>query len=132
MGLGSVDPAGLSAMTIVLPIAGGAATKLNEALVMNGDVSSSVLQITPDNANVIYRADQETDEVLELYSVPITGGPTTKLSGTLVADGDVGYLFRVSSDNTRVVYVADQETDEVHELFVSNISFKVYLPMVVK
>ena len=115
-----------------VPIAGGAATKLNDTLVTNGDISSSVLQITPDSANVIYRADQETDEVLELYSVPITGGTTAKLSGTLVADGDVGYLFRVSSDNTRVVYVADQETDEVHELFVSNISFKVYLPMVVK
>ena len=38
---------------------------------------------------MIYRADQDTDFVIELYSVPLTGGPVTKLLGPFVSEAGV-------------------------------------------
>ena len=50
------------------PIGGPAAAgvKLNGALVPGGNVSSS-FQISPDSGRVFYLADQDMDEVIELY-----------------------------------------------------------------
>lgn len=99
-----------------IPIAGpeGAWTKLNPTPVANGDVT--VFAISPDSSRVVYNTDQQTDEVFELYSVPIAGGTATKLNGTLTSVKDV-FSFAISADSSRVVYSADQETDEVVELF---------------
>ena len=65
---------------------------------------------------MVYTADQDTDNVDELYSVPIAGGTPTKISGDLVDGGDVGG-FQLSSDGSRVVYTADQDTDNILELY---------------
>ena len=46
-------------------------------------------QFSPDSSRVLYVADQDTDEVFEIYSVPAGGGTPTKLNGPLVAEGDV-------------------------------------------
>jgi hypothetical protein len=46
---------------------GGLPIKLNTALVEGGTVSGFL--ITPDNAGVVYRADQEVDNKYELYMV---------------------------------------------------------------
>jgi hypothetical protein len=92
-------------------------TKLNGTMTSDGDVQSNV-EITADSTRVIYRADQDTDEVYELYSAPIDGsGGRIKLNGTLATDGDVDFTYRVSSDSSRVVYLADQDTNDVFELF---------------
>ena len=67
---------------------------------------------------MVYKADQETATVSELYSVPI-GGPAAaglKLNGAMVAGGNVG-LFLISPDSSRVVYWADQQTATVFELY---------------
>jgi Tol biopolymer transport system component len=101
-----------------VPLGGPAAAgiKLNGALVAGGNVTN--FRITPDSSRVVYRADQETDTVLELYSVPL-GGPAAagiKLNGALVAGGNVGF-FQISPDNGRVVYLADQQTATVVELY---------------
>jgi hypothetical protein len=66
---------------------------------------------------VVYLADQDTNNVNELYSVPIGGGSSVKLNGTLVAGGDVRTDFRISADSAHVVYAADQDTDNVFELY---------------
>ncbi|MGI0025647.1 MAG: FIMAH domain-containing protein, partial [Nitrososphaera sp.] len=58
----------------------------------------------------------DTDDVHELFSVPLAGGTPTKLNGALVSGGDV-FGFQISPDSSRVAYVADQDTDEVSELF---------------
>ncbi len=42
--------------------------RLSEPLVGNGDVDT--FQISPDGNWVVYAADQDTDEITELYSVP--------------------------------------------------------------
>ncbi|MFO7838906.1 MAG: hypothetical protein R6X08_05360, partial [Desulfosalsimonadaceae bacterium] len=62
-------------------------------------------------------ADQETDGLVELFSVPIDGGRAVKLNSELVPGGVVGQLFRLSSDSSRVVYRAVQDTAGVYELY---------------
>ena len=59
--------------------------------------------------------------MLELYSVPLTGGSTTKLNGTLITGGDV-YLWAISPDNSRVVYFANQDVVTRTELYAAPIT----------
>ncbi len=78
--------------------------KLNGPLVSGGNVEE--FQISPDNTHVVYKADQDTDGLFELYSVPLAGGTPVKLNGPL-AGGREGVLdFKLSSDSSRVVYTA--------------------------
>src|SRR5262245_3739087 len=92
----------------------GAPLRLNPPLVAGGAVQQ--FRLSPDAQRVVYLADQETDEVFELYSVPTGGGPATKLNGSLVPSGDV-VSFRISADSSRVVYRADQQTDGSFDLY---------------
>lgn len=73
---------------------------------------------SPDSANVIYRVDQDTPSVYELYSVPSGGGTPTKLNGPLVANSSVAertYVY--SPDSSRVSYVASQNEQFEFDLF---------------
>jgi hypothetical protein len=73
--------------------------------------------LSPDASRVVFISDQGTDEVFELYSVPVDGGaPEVKLNGPLTASGDV-YQFAISPDSSHVVYRADQMSNDVYELF---------------
>ncbi|MBX7158442.1 MAG: hypothetical protein K1X66_08675, partial [Verrucomicrobiae bacterium] len=103
-------------------IAATGSTKLNSALVANGDVTD--FQVTPDSTRVVFRADQDTDNVFELYSAQIAATGSTKLNSALVANGDVVFPtgFQVSADSARVVYLADQDTDNVVELYSAQIA----------
>lgn len=65
---------------------------------------------------MVYRADQDTDGVWELYSAPIAGGSFVKLSGSMPSYGDA-LQFRFSPDSQYVLYTADQETDGLRELY---------------
>jgi Tol biopolymer transport system component len=65
----------------------------------------------------LYLADQETDQVFELYSAPIGGGTPVKLNGALASGGKVKDSFKPSPDGSRVVYIADQQTDDQEELY---------------
>jgi hypothetical protein len=83
---------------------------------------------------VVYRADQDVDEVYELYSVPVTGpqGASERLSGPMPADGDVDFApsYHFSPNSRWVTYVADQETEGVSELFISGEGeYQIYLPL---
>jgi hypothetical protein len=93
--------------------------KLNGSLVAGGDAGGFAL-FSPDSSRVVYLADQDSDGVNELYSVPSLGGAApVRLNGPLVSGGDVHGDFRISPDNTHVLYTADQETDDIYELFVT-------------
>ena len=72
--------------------------------------------IRPDSQRVVYVADQDEDQVFEVYSVPLGGGTVTKLNDLLVASGDV-FAFRIGPGSQQVVYVADQDTTGVDELY---------------
>lgn len=113
-----------------VPIEGPAseAIKLNPPLtsggdVGNGDLADIVFYVSPDGKRVVYHADQDTDNVLELYSVPVDGPATAtiKLNPPLPPDGDVnwsnGPFLAISADSQRVVYLADQDTEHLPELY---------------
>ena len=100
----------------VVALAGGAPRKLNPPLPPNGDVVLLLIAFTFDSQSVLYLADQEVDGRLELYRVPVTGGPSVKLSAPLVAGGNVVH-YLLDPDGQRIVYLADQEIEDVDELW---------------
>ncbi len=110
------------------PIDGSAApVKLSGPMVAGGSVvyfANEDLQISSDSQRVVYLADQDTNDVYELYSVPIDGSASpVKLNGPLVAGGNLSVpgigapRFRISPDASRVVFRADQDADERFELY---------------
>jgi len=100
------------------PIDGSsAAVKLNGDLVSNGNVLSS-FKISPDSSRVIYQADQNNNDIFELFSAPIDGSASaSRLNSNLPSGGDVLGDFKISSDSSHVVYLADQNNNQVNELY---------------
>jgi len=81
----------------------------------SGDVVDFLL--SPDGEWVIYRADQETPGVVELFAVPTGGGVAVKLNGALVSGGQVSTTYLVTPDSSTVVYRAVQDVAGRPELF---------------
>ncbi len=99
--------------------------KISGPLVPAGDVGTSAF--SPDGLYAVYAADKDTNGVNELYSVRLSTGVITKISGSLVAGGNVIYngfqvSFQISPDSTRVVFVADKDTVGVTELYSTPIA----------
>jgi hypothetical protein len=88
---------------------------VSRKLVAGGSIAS--YQVSADGRVVVYGADRSVDERFELFRAPITGGPSERVSGELVAGGDVT-AFALGRAG-RVFYLADQETDGVVELHAS-------------
>jgi hypothetical protein len=67
-------------------INGGVVAKLTDL-----PAASKVLkyQVTAGSQWLVFLADQDVFDKYELYLIPLTGGSTTKMSGGLVANGDV-------------------------------------------
>lgn len=65
-----------------------------------GDVHS--FAVSQAHGRAVYLADQTTDELRELFSVPLAGGPTTRLN----AAGQAVASFALSPQGDRVVYEA--------------------------
>jgi len=81
--------------------------KLNAPLVLGGDVGGSLgrdrLDITPDGARVVYLADQEIDNKVQVYSVPIDGSQSpVRLDPALPGQSFVS--FRIAPDAQRVAF----------------------------
>lgn len=103
-----------------VPLGGGVPVRLNADLPGGGDVIARNAQISPNGSHVVYAADQNTNNIREIFSVPIEGGAITRLNDDLVEGGDVldgSDNFQISSDSKRVVYLADSRQDDVLELF---------------
>ena len=94
----------------------GPVIRLNGTLNAGGTIHPSGFSFSPDSSRVVYRADQESDDVVELYSVPSGGGIAVKLNGLLTSGGDV-LASEISPDSTRVIYLADQQNDQKIELY---------------
>jgi Tol biopolymer transport system component len=88
--------------------------------------SSTYPRISADGRRVVFGAGTSS-AVVELYEAPIAGGAVPRrVSGDLVAGGDVldpigSLAFELTPAGDAVVYVADQEQDGVHELFLSEL-----------
>lgn len=75
--------------------------------------------VSPNSSRVAYVADQDSSGMMELYSVPITGGPIVKLNPTITDDDgsvDSGTLA-FSPDSSRVVFLSDWQNYSDYELF---------------
>jgi Tol biopolymer transport system component len=73
-----------------------------------------------DSSLIAFIADADTVNVFELYtSDPVTGSPTTKVSGSLVAGGDV-IAFKWAPTVSLIAYIADQDTNDKIELYTTN------------
>lgn len=112
----------------------GVATKVNAPFLAETSLAAS-FGFSPDGETIVYMADQDVDDVRELYAVEVSNpGVSTKLNGTLVADGDL-CSFEFSPDSTKVAYCADQDTDGTLELYLVDldtpgVSAKVNPPLV--
>jgi WD40 repeat protein len=99
----------------------GVSVKLNGTLIPpQGDVAS--FSITPDGTSVVYLADQQIDQVFELYRVLFSNPQSSvKLNPALSSGQTVNQSaatpFAVTPDSTKVVYIADQDTANVDELY---------------
>lgn len=78
--------------------------QLNDTLVSPGAVGTN--GFSPDGNWICYAADQDRDDVFELYSVPVVGGAVVKLNRELTGGEDVKG-FKISDDNRHVVYLVD-------------------------
>ncbi len=111
-----------------VPIDGGPVVVLSDP----GSGVQFPFEIDPTSSNVFYAARAQQPG-RELFVVPITGGPSTKLSGTLVELGSVAQ-FKLSPDASTILYVADQETDNQFELYATPLpagpAYKLSGPMV--
>lgn len=96
------------------------AERISQPLIGGGEVFADFV-VDPDGTRVVYKADADTDEVLELYAVNTDGTNFQKLNPPLGPRGVFDRGFAVSADGTRVVYRADAETDDVYELYAVNV-----------
>lgn len=103
----------------IVPAGGGGSIQLNSVSPPNPNANVIDFAVTPDGLSVVFRADQDIDQVFELYRTVIAFAPqNTKLNSPLVFGMNVT-SFGVIPDNSGVVYVADQTTVNVFELFRS-------------
>ena len=92
------------------------ATTLSGTLVAGGEITSGAL--SPNGEWFAYIADQDTDDVAELYVAATDGSGSIKVSGPLQADGDVKAPIRWSPDSSQIAYLADAEQDEADEVYL--------------
>jgi hypothetical protein len=90
----------------VVPSTGGTTEKLNGSLALDGDVTH--WQISSDSRHVVYRADQATDEVFELYSVELTSDVPGDFNGDSRVDAADYTVWR---DGLGTTYAADDYGD---------------------
>ncbi len=74
-------------------------------------------EIDPTGRFVVYRADQDTDDMYELYRADVKTGAVIKLNLPLPMSGDVDHDRYVDPKGRFVVYIADQLNDSMDELF---------------
>jgi Tol biopolymer transport system component len=102
-------------ITAVPPVF-GLPVKVSSALVSGGDVIE--FQWASDSSRVAFRADQDNDNVVELYSATPDGSDSAKVSLTPVTNGDVAG-FQWAPNSALIAYRADQDTNDVLELYTS-------------
>jgi hypothetical protein len=111
------NPGGATAFELFRAPSDGSAAPvvLSGPMVAGGGVGQ--FELAADGARVAYRADQHVVGVLELHSVPLAGGPSTRLQ-QLPPTGDVTD-FRIAPDSATVAWRADAGVNAVFDLFLA-------------
>lgn len=86
-------------------------TKLNSTLPSGGAIFE--FKFTPDGSTVVYRGDQDTEGIDELFAVPAGGGTPLKLN----EPGANLFFYEISADGSTVVYQTSTGGTGVDELF---------------
>jgi len=98
--------------------------KLSNELVSGGDVVD--FEVSPDGLYVAYVADQDDDEIFELFVVPVDKSASEsaqRISGLPMAGDGIKeitngeYAFAWAPDSFRIAYLADQNNAGVIELY---------------
>lgn len=84
----------------------GATTKLSGNMVAGGDVRDFL--ITPNGEEVVFRADKNTDEIVEIYSVKIDGTNLRRLGPALAAGKSAYVGYKISPDSKWVLFRENQ------------------------
>src|SRR6476620_5104629 len=101
----------------IVPSGGGGSIQLNSVSPINANANVTDFSVTTDGLSVVFRADQDIDQVDELYRTIIAQAPTNTKLNLPLSFGKKVTSFGVIPDSSGVVYVADQTTVDVFELF---------------
>ncbi len=78
-------------------------------------------RIDPSSTRLVYLADQETDEAVEIFSVPLdASSPPVKLNRDLLPDQRITSQY-VMTDNQEVLYISRELDPDHSELFIAPI-----------
>jgi len=106
-----------------VPIDGSQApVRLNSPLVAGGNVGVPTqldrgIKISPNSSRVVFVADQDVDELRELYTAPLDGSAPSVELVSLSGASDVSD-FQITPDSRHVLYRADTLVNEKVELFL--------------
>lgn len=96
-------------------------TRVSGNLTSQGDVVPNYVW-SSDSTRIAYVADQDSDQVFELYVSTADGRTNERVSGAMASGGDVQTSegeVRWSPDDSRIAYRADQNTNGADQLFTS-------------
>lgn len=110
----SVLDTGISGLMVVQADGQNAAT-LNPTLPVGGEVLS--FEWSPNGERIAYFADQNIDDVNELFSVLPDGTGFATLNSSLTPGGDV-VDFQWSPDGSKIAYRASQDQFDAIELYI--------------
>jgi uncharacterized repeat protein (TIGR01451 family) len=79
--------------------------KLNDQLAVAGQVE--VMEFSPDSSHIVYLADHTVEGMLDLYSVPASGGNPIRLYSALDGIYGVPVEFQIHPFSDRVVFRAE-------------------------
>ncbi len=97
---------------------GGSNRKLSGTMTDGGDVVEANFYWSANSRHIAYRADQFTDETLELFVSFRDGTRNVRVSTPVAPDGGVLGSFAWSPTSGDIAYLADQLSTDTHELFV--------------
>jgi Tol biopolymer transport system component len=105
----------------------GPPQKVSGTMVTGGDVGTDRFRFSPNSQKIIYSADQEFDNLFDLFVVDLSSGTPSqplRVNGPLApADADVEAAgFDFTADSMHVFYIADQDTINVTELYLVDVS----------
>jgi len=89
-----------------IPIHGGPRVLLSEGLPDGRAVDHYGIQVSPGGERVVYLANQDDPDRVELYSNSVQGGTPVKLNGVL--SDDVNRDFVITPDGERVIFQAGE------------------------
>jgi Tol biopolymer transport system component len=126
------DVAGQAELYLVNVAAPGISAKVNSPFPSFTGLRTGA-KFSPDGNWILYAADQDVDDVSELYVVATTNpGASTKVNPPFTGDSDV-CRWDFSPDSLSIAYCADQDTVDTIELYLvplGGVASKVNAPIV--